>query len=561
MVGAIIPKRIARWSRRRRLWRAFRFASLMLRTLYVMNRERSRVVRARARGEYDARPDIAALVRILAEFRQTAMDLGGLLIKLGQFFGARADMLPPEALMELASLSDEVPPEPFSAIRAEVESELGAPLETVFATFDPVAAGSASLGQVHRARLIDGREVAVKVRRPGIAHIIRADLSTLRFVLAVVRRVVPAAERMMDLRALYREFSRTVYEELDYQNEGRNAERFARIFAGEPLVGVPRVMWEHSTPQVLVLEWVNGIKIADTQALDAAGVDRDALAQRLAHLYFRQVFEAGFFHADPHHGNFFIQPTPAGPRIVFLDFGMMGVITPSMKRGLRDGFAGAVQQDAGLIVHGLDELGFLSEQADREALEHLIGVLLARFATLPLSRLREVDPQELMSDMEMLLYEQPLRLPSRFAFLGRAAGMLMGLAVLLSNDFNFLAVAAPYAREYLGRGGVGGVLEMLGFDSAESVGREALRESAALARLLVGMPRRIDHILARAERGELRIVLDGRDSGGGHGALGRIVGTRGGGNGNPLRRSVPAWVPLGLVAAIAITQMVHRRRR
>lgn len=558
MAGAIVPQLITRWGRHRRLWRAYRVASLLLRTLYVIHRERSRVVRARARGEYDAHPDIAALVRILGEFRRTAMDLGGLLIKLGQFFGARADLLPPEALVELSSLCDEVPPEPFSAIRAELERELGAPLERVFASFDPVPAGSASLGQVHHARLRDGREVAVKVRRPGIAHIIRTDLSTLRLVLELVRRVAPAADRLMDLRSLYREFSRTVYEELDYQNEGHNAERFARIFADEPLVVVPRVIWEHSRAQVLVLEWVSGIKIADLAALDRAGVDRDALARRLANLYFRQVFEAGFFHADPHHGNFFVQPTADGARIVFVDFGMMGVITPAMKRGLRNCFSGAVQQDAALIVHGMDELGFLSEMADREALEHLVGVLLARFATLPLSRLREVDSRELMGDLGALLYDQPLRLPSRFAFLGRAAGMLMGLAVLLSDDFNFVEVAAPYAREYLGRGGVAGVLELLGIESAGGIGREALRESVALARLLIGMPRRLDRILARAERGELRIVLDARE-GNGLAAQNRHA-DRGNGR-NLLRRSVPAWVPLGLVAAIAITQMVNRRRR
>ncbi|HEX6799063.1 MAG TPA: AarF/UbiB family protein [Ktedonobacterales bacterium] len=558
MAGVIVPQRITRWSRHRRAWRAYRVASLLLRTLYVIHRERSRVVRARARGEYDARPNVAALVRILREFRRTAMDLGGLLIKLGQFFGARADLLPPEALAELSSLCDDVQPEPFSAIRTELERELGAPLERVFAAFDPVPAGSASLGQVHRARLLDGREVAVKVRRPGIAHIIRTDLSTLRVVLAVVRRVAPAADRMMDLRALYREFSRTVYEELDYETEGHNAERFARIFADDPQVRVPRVIWEHSTPQVLVLEWVGGIKIADTAALDAAGVDRDALAKKLAHLYFRQVFEAGFFHADPHHGNFFVQPARDGARIVFVDFGMMGVITPAMKRGLRDCFAGAVQQDAALIVQGMDELGFLSELAEREPLEHLIGVLLARFATLPLSRLREVDPREVMGDLGALLYDQPLRLPSRFAFLGRAAGMLMGLAVLLSDNFNFVAVAAPYAREYLGRGGVAGVLELLGIESAGGIGREALRESVAMARLLIGMPRRLDRILARAERGELRIVLDAHE-GNGLGAQARQSSRNG--RSNPLRRAVPAWVPLGLVAAIAITQMVHRRRR
>ncbi|MFI5274270.1 MAG: ABC1 kinase family protein [Ktedonobacterales bacterium] len=557
MAAPIFTRRLVRWSRRNRFWRACREASLLLRTIYIINRERSRVVRARARGEYDARPDIEALLRILREFRRTAVDLGGLLIKLGQFLGARADLLPPEALTELASLCDEVPPEPFDEIQAEIERELRAPLDTVFATFERQPAGSASLGQVHHARLLDGREVAVKVRRPGIDHIIRTDLNTLRLVLELVRRVAPSADRLMDLRALYREFSRVVYEELDYQTEGHNAERFARVFAENPLVGVPGVIWEHSTRQVLVLEWMNGIKIANTAALDAAGVDRNALARQIARLYFTQVFEAGFFHADPHHGNIFVQPTAEGPRLIFVDFGMMGVITPAMKSGLRDCFTGAVQQDAGLIVHGLDKLGFLTELADREALEHLIGVLLARFATLPLSRLREVDPREVLGDLGSMLYDQPLRLPSRFAFLGRAAGMLMGLSVALSDDFNFVEAAAPFAREFLGHKGLSGILGLLGADSVEGLGREALREGLAVVRTLAAMPGRVDRLLARAERGELRVVVESRDANG-SGATAAARGARHFPS-NPLRRQVPAWVPLGLVAAIAITQMMRRR--
>jgi predicted unusual protein kinase regulating ubiquinone biosynthesis (AarF/ABC1/UbiB family) len=549
-----ISRSFVRWRRRTHLWRTLRVASLLLRTLYIMNRERSRVMRARARGEYDARPDVEALARVMRDFRRTAVDLGGLLIKLGQFLGARADLLPPEALDELASLHDEVTPEPFDELRVVIERDLHAPLEAIFAEVDSCPAGSASLGQVHHARLKDGREVAIKVQRPGIAQIVRTDLTTLRWVLELVRRLAPAADRVMDLRALYREFSRTVYEELDYVGEGRNAERFARVFADDPLIGAPAVIWEHSSRRVLTLAWVDAIKITRIAELDAAGVDRGALAKQLARFYFRQVLEAGYYHADPHPGNIFVQPTPQGPRLVFVDFGMMGDVTPRMKAGLRDCFAGVVQQDAALVVHGLESLGFLSEAVDHEALEHLIGVLLARFSTLPLSHLRDVDPREIMGDLGTVLYDQPLRLPSRFAFFGRAVGMLMGLSATLSEDFNFAEVAAPYAREFLKRGGVAGVLGMLGIQSVEGLGREALRESLSVARTLAAFPRRVDRLLARAERGELHFVVEhhtGDTSNNGRGGRQLLV--------NPLKRPVPAWVPLGLVAAIAITQMVRRR--
>ncbi|MBF6591043.1 MAG: AarF/ABC1/UbiB kinase family protein, partial [Ktedonobacterales bacterium] len=176
-----------------------------------MTRERNRVIRARAGGHYDVQPDIKALRYALREFSATAVELGGLLIKLGQFLSARADLLPQEALAELAALQDEVPAEPFPAIQRVLEAELRAPLDAVFAFIDPVPAGSASLGQVHRAHLRDGREVAIKVQRPDIDQIVRTDLATIRFVLTVMRRLAPAADTMMDLRGLYREFSRMVY--------------------------------------------------------------------------------------------------------------------------------------------------------------------------------------------------------------------------------------------------------------------------------------------------------------------------------------------------------------
>src|SRR5579885_3530113 len=340
---------LKRWGRRNRIWRSYRVALLLLRTLYIINRERSRVVHARERGDYEVRPDLEVLLRVLREFQLTAIALGGLLIKLGQFLGARADLLPQEALAELAALQDEVPAERFQDIKCALEREWRAPIGEVCAAIDPEPAGSASLGQVHRARLHDGRIVAVKVQRPGIDAIVRTDLRTLRFVLRIVALVAPAANRIVKLDALYREFSRTVYEELDYQQEARNARHFAEIFADDPFILAPGVISEYSTRHVLVLQWMDGIKITNFEALDAAGVDRLQLANRLTEAYLTQVLEASYFHADPHPGNLMVQPHRDGDRIVFVDFGMMGTITPRMRDGLRDCFAGVVAQDAALV--------------------------------------------------------------------------------------------------------------------------------------------------------------------------------------------------------------------
>lgn len=557
--------------RRNTLWRSYRVGILLLRTLYTVNRERTRVIRARARGDYEVHPNVEALVRVLRDFRHTALALGGLLIKLGQFLGARADLLPQVALDELAALHDEVPAESFSDIEAVLEREWGGPISTICASIDPIPAGSASLGQVHRARLLDGREVAVKVQRPGIGHIVRTDLRTLRFVLRVVGRLAPVANEITDLDMLYREFSRTVSEELDYKQEARNAQRFAEMFVEDPRVLVPGVIEEHSTRRVLVLQWMDGIKITDIPALEAAHVDRKVLADRLAGAYFKQVLEDAFFHADPHPGNILVQPDPSGDRLVFLDFGMMGAITPRMRVGLRDIFRGVVAQDSALIVRGLDALGFFGESANRDALERVVSVMLSQFGASRPERAdgrphgrgrgprpgRHVDAREVLGDMEATVYDQPFRLPAQFAFFGRMAGMLLGLTAALSPTFDFVAVATPYAQQFMGESGIEGLLHLLGIESWEALGRDLLRDGAATMRSLAALPQRIDRLAERAERGELRVLventsLNGLVRNGGHARRGarRTV--------HVLSGSVPVWVPLTLVAAFALGRFARR---
>jgi predicted unusual protein kinase regulating ubiquinone biosynthesis (AarF/ABC1/UbiB family) len=532
-----------------------------------MNRERQRVLQARARGEYHAQPRLDTLIQVLKEFRQTAVALGGLLIKLGQFLGARADLLPPEALNVLAGLQDEVPPERFEDIRAVVEQELGAPLGEIFASFEPEPTGSASLGQVHRARLRDGTWVAVKVQRPGIARIIQLDLASLRFVLGVVRRLAPQADRVIDLRVLYREFSRTVFEELDYQRESQNAKQFAHIFAGDDGIGAPEPLDSYTTRRVLLLTWVDGIKISRTDQLDAAGVNRPHLAVQLVNAYFKQVLEEGFFHADPHPGNIFVQPGArgdGGPRLMFVDFGMMGVITPKLRQGMLDTFAGMTRGDATQTVRGLDALGFLGEEANREVIEQAVGLMLGHFRDLPFGHIRSVNQREVMGDIRSVLYDQPLRLPAEFAFFGRMVGMLTGLATTIDPAFNFLTVATPYAQQFLRTGGgIDSILGLLGVGSLEELGRNTLRDGVAIARSLVDLPRRLDRVLARAERGELRVIVEdashfqkGRRAGGG--ARSRSAATA------PvpvrlLNRPTPLWLPLGLAAALTVLVVMRRR--
>ncbi len=570
-----MPRFWKKWSRRNRLWRSMRVGLLLLRTLFIINRERTRVIQARARGDYDVRPNLDVLVRVLREFRLTALELGGLMIKLGQFLGARADLLPESALAELSALHDDVPAEPFAAIRGVLESQWRAPLGEICAAIDEQPAGSASLGQVHHARLHDGRDVAIKVQRPGIDAIVRTDLRTLRLVLRFVGWLVPAANDIVDLTMLYREFSRTVAEELDYEQEARNAERFAAIFAGDPAILVPAMIPAYSTRRVLVMEWMDGIKVTQMEALDAAGVDGERLANRLVGTYFTQILEAGFFQADPHPGNFLVQPDRNGDRLVFLDFGMMGAVTPRMRAGIRDAASGYLAKDAAQIIRGLDTLGFLSETADREALEPIVNVLLDRFGDLSAltggpaassyGHRARVHPREALGDMGKTLYDQPFRLPAQFAYFGRMVGMLQGLAVTFDPHFNMIAVATPYAQQFLGsgeQGGLEGILRLLGIDSIEGLGQTLLRDGASLARSLARLPRRLDRVLDRAERGEIHLIVESatRENRARRGII-RAQGRRGGGRATVLSRPVPLWMPLGLIGVFGMVTLTRAVRR
>lgn len=544
---------LARWSRRNRVWRSYRVAVLLFRTIWVMYWERSRVIRARARGDLDAQPDIKALTGVLRDFRVTAVSLGGLLIKLGQFLSARADLLPAEALAELVQLQDEVPSERFDDIRHVIERELNAPITSLFAAINPVPSGSASLGQVHKAILKDGRVVAIKVQRPDIRAIVRTDLATLRFVINVLRRIAPGVSRTMDLHGLYREFSRMVFSELDYIREGRNAERFAHIFASDPTITMPGVIWDYTTHRVLTLEWVSGIKITNIQALEEAGLDTAAIARRLVGAYFKQVLELGVFHADPHPGNIFVQETSQGFRLVFVDFGMMGRMTSRMRSRLRDCFLGFVQQDAIAIVHALDGLGFVGERANHEALEQAISMLLIQYSSMSLGQLREVDPGEMLEDIETLLYNQPFHLPSEFAFLGRAVAMLVGLATHLSPDFNFLEVATPYARTFMFGSGLAGALRLVGVDSVEQLGRDLVREGVSFAKSLTAIPHSLERVLTHAERGDLRLIIESPTLNPQLRRRSRFVAP------GMLRTPVPAWIPLGIVGAYLFSIVMRRR--
>ena len=375
------------------------------------------------------------LQRIARSFQKLALELSGLLIKLGQFMSTRLDILPAEITKELEGLQDEVPAVDFALIRAMAESELGLPLEQVFASVESTPLAAASLGQVHRAVLSDDEaaelgfaNVVLKIQRPGIDGIVEVDLSALRRVAGWLSRI-RLVNRRADAPALMDEFAATCLEEIDYLNEAANAERFAENFADNPRVRVPGVVWERSTRRVLVQEDVTNIKITDLDALRAAGIDPAQVADEFAAIMFDQVFIHGFFHADPHPGNIFIQPLEKEDefgqtwRMTFIDFGMMGEVPSSLGKALRTTVIAAASRDGAGMVDGMREIGVLMPSADTVELERALTKVFDRFGGISFVELQTIDPREFkafVNEFSDIVRALPFQFPENFLLVIRA---------------------------------------------------------------------------------------------------------------------------------------------
>ncbi|MCL2316467.1 MAG: AarF/UbiB family protein, partial [Actinomycetia bacterium] len=302
-------------------------------------------------------------------FTVFATRMGGLIVKLGQFLSVRVDLLPGEYIAVLSKLQDALPAVPTRDIVTTIEDELHRPLASIFATFDETPIAAASLGQVHRATLPDGTPVAVKVLRPGIEDLVATDLASLRALLRLLDRAFGLG-RILDVADLEADFTATFTDELDYLSEGRHAEEFQRDLLFNPHVDIPQIHWERTTRRVLTGEFMDGVRVDDLTRLDAAGVDRSALAANLAGVFFEMVLEHGRYHADPHPGNVFVRPDGV---IQLIDFGMVGTVDPAARPRFAALVTGLVRRDAAGVVRALKDLGFLGPGADTAHLATLLG--------------------------------------------------------------------------------------------------------------------------------------------------------------------------------------------
>ncbi|MFN0119846.1 MAG: ABC1 kinase family protein [Blastocatellia bacterium] len=419
--------------------------------------------------------------------RMALEELGATFIKLGQLLSTRPDLLSPEFQHELARLQDDAPPFASAMARARIEAELGQPIDTLFAAFTDTPLAAASIGQAHAARLHDGTEVVIKVRRPGVVEQIHEDLEILRNLAATAQRRWRFAARY-DVAGLVTAFSRTLRAELDYLHEADSAERFAANFAGHAAVHIPRVFPDLTTSRVLTLERIRGARISELSGL--ATPDAAALAGRGTEVILKMIFEDGFFHADLHPGNFFIE---ADGRFGLIDFGMTGEVSEETREKLAQFVYAITRRDYARLTEAVFDLGITGPRLDRRALTHDLEHLIEPWQNRPLGEIRLTA---LLGEALAVIRRHQLRLPPDLALLIKTIIITEGLGTRLDPSFHLTQVIAPYAEQL-----------MLRQMAPRRVARKLGHAGLDLARLGVELPRQLRALLGDLERGGLDIGL------------------------------------------------------
>jgi predicted unusual protein kinase regulating ubiquinone biosynthesis (AarF/ABC1/UbiB family) len=464
---------------------------------------------------YFRRPPLPRWQRIARDYRALAVEMGGVLIKLGQFLSIRVDILPPEVTGELAGLQDEIPAEPMEKVIEQLESDFGKPLEEVFDHFSLEPVGAASLAQAHTARLLNGQEVVVKVLRPGIGVLVETDLTAIALAIRWLKLYKRVSDRV-DLDWLAEEFTVITRNELDFEAERGNVARFATDFADDPQVYVPEVYDDYSRARTLTMENVGYIKIGDLAAIEAAGISRAAVAQKFYKIYMEQIFVTNFVHVDPHPGNVFIRPLPhpddppgtdflpgdIAPyqpdrpfQIVFVDFGMVATIPDRLQAALRDYAIGVGTRDAYKVVKSYQDAGVLLPNADVKRLEEATADMFGRLWGVRMGQVRDMAESEyryFVQQYRDIVYEAPFQFPVDMLFVLRSIGILSGMATNLDPDFDPFSETIPFA-------------ERLAQEELQRNWRGWLQEGVDLGQMVLQLPGQANRILGAVERGDLTV--------------------------------------------------------
>ena len=425
-----------------------------------------------------------------AHLREMLDELGPTFVKFGQLLSTRPDIVPPDIVVELRKLQDQVSPFPFEQVENVVLEELGQPIERLFTEFKELPIAAASIGQVHEAVLPNGHRVAVKVQRPSAPRQIEADLALLYQAAKIAKDRVRALD-FIDAQSLVDEFARSLREELDYRQEARNAQTFHRNFVGHPHVHIPRVYWSYTGARVLTLEFLEGTKIVDLEPNELSADERRRLAYVMAEAWMTMVFRHGIFHGDPHPANILMLGHPE--RIGLVDFGQAGRLTDDDMSKLTALFIDAAAENVEALPKRLGDLGVRYERTREAEFVGRLNEFYSRYYGIPLS---EIDPIQVIREGFQLIYEMNLHLPSRFVLLDKAIATLGSVGAELYPDFNVFEVARPYARD----------LMMQRF-SPGRLARDARNEARDLARVLRVAPHQIHDILESLRNGQIEVRL------------------------------------------------------
>ena len=413
------------------------------------------------------------------------LTLGPTFIKLGQILSTRPDVLPPAYIEVLEGLQDDVPPAPWEESKVVLEDEFG-PVDETFEEFDREPISGASLGQVYTATY-GGDDVAVKIRRPGIESLVEADLRTIRWSIPLVKRFTGAG-RAFSLENLADEFAETIRQEMDYAREREMLEEIRDNFADEDRIRIPRTYESVSGPRVLTMEYLPGTKVSRIDELDAAGLDRTAVAETLQEVYLQMIIEDGVFHADPHPGNLAVDDDGT---VIFYDFGMSGRVDPFIQDKIVDFYVAVARQDIDAILDTLIAMGTLSPEADREVMGNVMQLAIADASG---EDIEQYQVNQIIEQVESTIYEFPLRLPPNLALVLRVATVVEGVCVTLDPEFDFISTATDYLREE-------GYYERTARDLAAEAGDQAQRTAEAL----FTVPPKADAFLDKTTRGDLTV--------------------------------------------------------
>jgi ubiquinone biosynthesis protein len=438
----------------------------------------------RPAGPLVAEPTQAARGRHLREMLD---ELGPTFVKFGQLLSTRPDIIPPDIIAELRALQDDVTPFPFAEVERVVREELELPIEKLFTAFEEKPMAAASIGQVHRAVLPNGKRVAVKVQRPNAPRQIEADLSLLYQAARIAKERVRALD-FIDARELVDEFARSIRHELDYRLEARNAQAFHRNFAGHPHVRIPHVYWSYSRQRVLTLELLDGEQVADLELESLTLEERRHLAYLITEAWMTMIFKHGFFHADPHPANILVI---GGEQIGLVDFGQAGKLSDDDMSKLTALFIDAAEENVDALAKRLGDLGVRYERAREADLSRELRELYYKYYG---ARLSEIDPLQVIREAFGLIYSQNLRLPTRFVLLDKAIATVGSVGVELYPDFNVFEIAKPYARDL-----------MLHRYTPRRVLFRARKEARALAQIARETPYQVHDILESLRDGQIEV--------------------------------------------------------